>query len=433
MAQLGRVTLGTLLEDGTRLPWLNSFAEGRTDGTDRGLAELIREIDEAIPAFSSLGSYSFPVLKIDDSASLEIVVDIFENMNRRGQRLSPFDLMVARLYRKTAGGSFYDLRAEWNTALDASPCLKALGVDAEDGMLPLQLIAMQVSRLLPGAKPEKVRGLANKDVLELPADQIIGHPKHPGPIKTLSLQVAVEALEQAADFLKQHCGVIGAPLLPQQSMLLPLADQFLRKPGARLGLSDMKRWFFASGLSIRYYGGVNTFAYNDCTDLAEWASSGSVPDVVANFTQKQAKGLQLQQPFSREGNILGSTLMALLVSQGALDWRVGQFSISGLDEDVQFHHMVPEKILKQLGVAKDEQRLIAALTPVTASRNASMREQAPSQVLLELGNDADKILASHLVDRSLLELGAGGKDAFKSMVADRELSLRKFVVQALGL
>jgi hypothetical protein len=72
--------------------------------------------------------------------------------------------------------------------------------------------------------------------------QVIGDPG--APLPDLDLTVAVRALDEAAAFLMKHCGVAAPSLLPQQAMLLPLADQFLRSESKRLSDADLKRWFF---------------------------------------------------------------------------------------------------------------------------------------------------------------------------------------------
>ena len=215
-------------------------------------------------------------------------------------------------------------------------------------------------------------------------------------------------------------------------MLLPLADQFLRKT-ERLSEAQLKRWFFGAGLTIRYYGSVNSYAQRDANELTLWAEGGMEPEAVRRLTAPLAEGLNLQEPFSREGNILGRTLMALLVANNALDWRSGQISVTSPGEEIELHHMVPEQTLKAWYPNKGDRRPIAALTPVTASRNKAMRDKDPRQVLAEIGLDADEVLRTHHVDRTLLEAGVSDKDSYKAHLKDREERLRAFVKQALVL
>src|SRR5690606_7515467 len=73
-----------------------------------------------------------------------------------------------------------------------------LGIDEDDGMLPLQLIAKQVARL-PADLRGRVKGLTGGDALELDPLQVIGDPN--AALPNLSLKVAVDALDRAAEFL----------------------------------------------------------------------------------------------------------------------------------------------------------------------------------------------------------------------------------------
>ena len=437
MAKGGKISLKTLIDAPQLTAWERTYADTHIEATGAGQARLVALLGEVIPGFRTAGDYRFPVLEIDEAAPLDVVVDIFEDMNRRGQRLNQFDLMVARLYVPLVDGTHYDLRSRWNDCLTSSTHLRNLAVDEADGMLPLQLIAMQVSRLPPGAKPEKVRGLGNKDVLELPPNQIVGEPVDGQlpKIAGLSLEAAVKALDEAGGFLTSKCGVTCRPLLPQLSMLLPIADQFLRPPAERLSDQQMKSWFFASGLSIHYYGSVTSYADRDCKALSSWADSGGtdVPAVVSSFDRRAAESLNLLQPMSREGAVLGSALMALLVSAGALDWRAGQMQVASLRESVEFHHMIPEQTLKKYYKKKEERRPIALMTPITASRNSAIRDQNPGQVMNALGKNARPILATHYADEALLVAAPETEAGLINFLDSRQTLLRKFVVRALGL
>lgn len=435
LAQKGRVSVRTLFDDAQRAVWLNSYVS-KIDpkNIEAGLVRLVSALAEVIPAFGDLKSYKFPVLEVSSSAPLDVIVDIFEGMNRRGQKLNQFDLMVARLYKPSGRSGYFDLRSEFDEALKKCPKLATLGVGEDDGMLPLQLIALQLSRLPDGLRPIGVKGLNNRDVLEIPPDQIIGKTVKSQLIPNLGLAQAMEALESAAEFLFDHCGVVSSKLLPQQSMLLPLADQFLlgRK---RLSDDQLKKWFFSVGLSIDYYGSVNSYAARDCKALRDWANDDKsrLPHPVAQLTKATVADMDLSQPMSREGAILGTTLMALLVAHGAMDWRKGQLAVKNSNQPVEFHHMVPENRLKTFIRSKDDRKPIANFAPLEAKTNRELRDQIPMVVRKDLGADADPILTSHYVDPALLSKAHGSRTAFDKMLAAREASLKKFIVNALSL
>lgn len=431
LATNGQVTLRTMYDAGEFENWKSTYVAQHLAPLSRTSGDLINALKEVMPGAISVADYAFPLLKIDRTTPLDVVVDIFEGMNRRGQKLDQFDLMVARLYRPLANGSRYDLRAAWEGKLGQLTHLPSLGVDDDDGMLPLKLIAKRVSRLGDASRPPGVKGMNNKDVLELPPEQIIGGSSAPDP--TLSLDIAVDALEAAAEFLRRVCGVKSSLLLPQKSMLLPLADQFLRAPGKRLSEANLKRWFASIGLRGDYYGSVNSYADSDCDDLARWADEDVIPNDVSTVNRAFVEQLSLLQACSRDGRILGVTVMSMLVAAGARDWEVHGLTIASKPDAVELHHVVPKRRLNLIRPKTETRDPIAGLTPLSTAANARVSDKQPVEVLGDLGGDASPILATHRIDRVLLESGFQSNANYEAFLEDRERQLRAFLIAALGL
>ena len=432
MAQEGTVDFATLMDPGRLETWRVNYIVTHYPGDEQGGQKFSEAVSDAMPGFASVGAYSFPVLTVKKQTPISIVAEIFEGMNRRGQPLSTFDLMVARLYQplnaNEADSEMFDLRERWKNALKESPSLVQLGVEENDGLLPLQLLAKQVSRNA-GIRKD-VRGLNKKDVLELQPAQVIGSAD--AAIAGLSLETATKALEAAARFLQQHCGVVAANLLPQQAMLLPIADQMLLASSRRLKTHQLTRWFFSVGLSGDYYGSVNSYANAHCDVLHTWAQDGDAPARVRELSREFIDDLNLQQAFVRDGNILGTTIMAFLVQSGALDWTTGQTRVSQADP-IEFHHIVPEKRLSDWKLAKESRRPIAALTPISKSANAGIRNENPQTVMTGLSRDAKPIMKSHLIDSRLLETAYDSHKNFTVLCSDRELKIKHELISFLAL
>ena len=434
LAQSGRIALKTLMNTAQLHAWVNTYVSVMHPGDPGAVASFFESLDSVIPGFQSVASYQFPILKIKKSTPLDVVVDIFEGMNRRGQKLNQFDLMVARLYKPLGDGTYYDLRKRFEDELSDSTDLRLLGVTEDDGMLPLQLIAMQYTRL-PEGIATKIKGLNNKDVLELPPEQIIESLSSEAHFSDLNLKSAMNALEKAATFLVSHCGVRSKNLLPQQSMLLPLADQFLLAPDSRLTTAQMKSWFFAVGLTGDYYGSVNSYAARDCKELYDWATKPKAkkPQAIASLDKNFVNGLDLTQPMTRRGAILGTAIMALLVANGAKDWTRGQIQVNATPIDVDFHHMVADKILKTFIPNKSDRMAIANFAPISSPTNRSLGDQTPAEVDSLMGNDAQPILDSHCVDRDVFLKASAGRSSFEALLSDRSNRLRAFIIEVLGL
>jgi hypothetical protein len=186
------------------------------------------------------------------------------------------------------------------------------------------------------------------------------------------------------------------------------------------------------GLAIDYYGSVNSYADRDCNRLAAWAEDGRTPESVSALTKAMVENLDLLQPFSREGSILGRTVMALLVSTGALDWGSGQIPVSNHDT-VDFHHMVPEQRLKNWYTNPDDRRPIAGLTPVWATTNRSLGNLNAADVFKKLGNDAMSTMKSHNLDPDMLKKAWSNKTSFEKFRKDRAGRLKVMIIESLGL
>jgi len=282
--------------------------------------------------------------------------------------------------------------------------------------------------------------VTNAVVLRLDDDVITGRSTvHPG----LGVEEAVKALESAAEFLVNQCGIASARLLPQKAMLLPIANLRLRRAldSAARELSDeeLKRWFFASCFTqpaARYYGGVNSRVKEDCKGLENWADDGQTPSYVSDFDRSAVEAFDFDGPMSRERNIPGLAAMAILVQAGARDWSSDRSPVSKA-ETIHLHHMVPEERLKTWWPGHGEMRLkrsnIANFAPISAKLNQRWGATEPGKVLDSLGKDVRAILGSHAVDESFLRNGFLTETGFEDFCKDRAKRLQAAICLELKL
>jgi hypothetical protein len=188
-----------------------------------------------------VSGYEFPVVLIEaergsgiDDAS---VARIFERVNRTGQRLGAFDLVVARTYSPASPRS--NLRDLWEEARLSNWLIDEwLGDDglAEDGMPMLQALALR------GPKHD-VRQSA---VLDL----------DPGLIAD-QWPRAVNAVERTLEFLSERCGVLRFDWLPYRAVLVTLAAIALDHDLIENG-ELVERWFWTRCFSLRFESAANT-------------------------------------------------------------------------------------------------------------------------------------------------------------------------------
>jgi hypothetical protein len=135
---------------------------------------------------------------------------------------------------------------------------------------------------------------------------------------------------------------------------------------------------------------------------------------------------------NREGHVLGSTIMALLISSGARDWK-GKGPLLTHSDEIDIHHMVPEQRLTAMGLSRDRRRPIALLTPLDSKTNRELGQLNPADVLKALGGGGGTIMASHHVHEGNLAKAYGSISALDKFIAAREAALKKFIVAELNL
>lgn len=188
---------------------------------------------------AGLHRYRVPALRIDKGMPPAAVARIFERVNKTGQRLGVFDLMVAKSFTTS-----FNLRTEWETAKERFPRLSRYGKDGT--VVPLQVVALRIL--------DDVRSSA---VLQLTAAAIHDNWNR-----------AVEALDAAIEFAERHLGVATLDWLPYGNLMVVLGALAWDQPlESRAGL--LQSWFWRASFSGRYAVGSNTTAVADFKGLRE--------------------------------------------------------------------------------------------------------------------------------------------------------------------
>jgi hypothetical protein len=196
---------------------------------------------------SAIHKYEFPTVVLEANLAPAAVATIFERVNRLGIRLNTFDLMVAKAYDLS-----WNLREQWEAARRDNPILRDyLG---EDGMPLLQTIALRTSE-----------DLRQSAVLALKKSVI---HREWGAV--------VSSVTSALTFLRTHCGVQKAEMLPYHGMVVPLAAL-----AANFDLNsrtvELKRWFWTSVFGQAFDAAANTRLVSDYKMLHAVFSNGTVP------------------------------------------------------------------------------------------------------------------------------------------------------------
>jgi len=409
MAQSRVVKISTLLNPVEWQTWLNHLPEEERAGAV-GLKEA------QLPGFSS---FDIPAHRLERAAKddLAAVAKIFETINRTGQRLATFDLMVARLYPS----DFY-LKREWETARDEYEPLARFGFREKDGIEVLKLIALR-EHLRQKSTNEKVtiKGVRESDVLGLEAALVISE-----------WPLALRALVNALDFVRERCGALRNWMLPAPAMLLVIADALHPEANRRYELEeDLERWYWASMFRQDYAQGANTQAVSDAQELRAWQQdAASQPVRIGSF---RVDTDTLKEGRRRNEQLLRG-LLGLSVTRDARDW-VRDKRFADLDEPLEAHHVFPNDFLKDHYV--DEPDPVINFTVLTKSTNAALRDKLPRDVLIDPSVRSAAIPTHVGIDIALLKddanLAQAPGDYVKRFLEARAEKIEDLMYESVGV
>ncbi len=388
--------------------------------------------------------YQVPVISLGAETTHEAVCLVFEKVNTGGKALDAFELVTAMYAAKG-----FRLRDDWFGTEDKRGLqsrLHAYGAigDHKVGILEkvqstdvLQAISLlhtraERERAQKEGRPESewpaVRA-TRQSLLDLP----IGAYKQYRP--------AIEkGFKDAAKFLRQQ-GLYRTFDLPYQGQIVPLAA-ILAVIGDKwehaTNKAKIARWFWC-GIFGELYGSATESRFaRDVVEVPAWLGGGEEPVTVRDgrIRQNRLGQLRTRQSAAYKG------VNALLLKIGAQDFRTGQPYDATLffDEDVDIHHIFPQKWCIERGIPASRYDTAVNKTPLAAKTNKKIGGVAPSQYVSKLeeggGSENDPALApealnrhfnSHAVDPALLRA-----DDFDAFLADRERRLLDLIAEATG-
>jgi hypothetical protein len=401
--------LAAVFGEGGFFNWLDRALEHKNlaRNAERELRERLRDVYEAW--IKPIEDYPFPLVTLSEKTEMDAVCTIFETLNRRGVKLTVFELLTARFWSK--GES---LRDRWAQACDEYPDLDEEGFGI-DPYYVLQAIALMAEDRAPSCK--------RRDVLELKPEEV-----------TRRWGAAVDGLAEGLEILRTECGIVARDLLPYETMLYPLAAVWARGRRAKGAAHGAHRdklilWFWCSVFGQAYENSPNSQAAKDVAELRRWFEGGEAPATVRGF---EFDSSQLRETTTRQRALFRGVLAAV-VRHGARDFhRVERLDAKLLEEEkVDVHHIFPRRFLGDRYPA----RLVnSALnqTLIDARTNRSIGGRAPSQYIdvVEKGLKAGRlvdVLRSHLVSKEAE--AALRRDDFDGFLRAREATIAAEITQ----
>jgi hypothetical protein len=374
-------------------------------------------------------SYTVPVIVLKKSTPKEAVCTVFEKVNTGGVPLNVFELLTATFAGDKVHRDFR-LNDDWRARrarLAAKSVLRS--VENTDFLQAVTLLASRARRerhLAGGGDIGSAPGITCKrrDILRLTLAEYLEHAP----------QVEAGLLWAAGFLAQQH--VFRAEDLPYRTQLVPLAAiKAVLGPEAESHAADKKlrRWYWSGVLGELYGGTTETRFARDLEQVVPWiGDDGPEPITVseAGFQASRLLTLRTRNSAAYKG------VYALLMREGCMDWAYRQpMNIATfLDLAVDIHHIFPKAWCDKHHIAPAQRESIVNKTALAARTNRKIGGRSPAEYVKTLevtagvaGEELDRILATHLLDPTLLRSAD-----FTEFFANRRSRLLDLIGQAMG-
>ena len=363
----------------------------------------------------NFAEYQVPVIALGADTSHEAVCLVFEKVNTGGKSLDAFELLTAIFsakdhklrndwlgYDETSieKGKEKDVKYEWlgvkdhndpDLRLGVQKRLAAFGraagqaqgvlanVASTDFLKAIALLHTKELRLAAiASKPDKesewpaVRA-TSESLLVLPLE---AYKKHCNTVRV--------GFERAAKFLRQQ-QIYRVLDLPYQTQLVPLAAIFAEigdKAEHATNNDKIARWYWCGVFGELYGSAVESRFAKDILEVPAWLDGGPEPSTVTDGVMRADRLLTMRSRLSAAYK----GLQALLLRQGAIDFRSGQAFDQTVffDEGVDIHHVFPKKWCEDQKLPASLYDSVVNKTPLGYRTNRIIGGVAPSTYLAKL-------------------------------------------------
>jgi len=327
------------------------------------------EIDKIFELIYNFLERPIHMIKLPKNIDLEKIVETFERINRTGDPLSVFELLVARLYKH--GIKLRDLLE------NAKSKYKVIKIVKPEFIL-------KVIALIRGKEPKR-RNILNLNYHNFENDW------------NNAISALNEAYKRATD-IKNGYGVFDFPKwMPYTTMLVPLAAilNYIRvsKLETPENFNKIDKWYWVSVFLNRYDQAVDTTSYSDYNTLKEWLKDDDkIPEFIKEFDINN-----VDVDVEKQGAATYRGVINLIVLSGALDFKTGQ-PPQFYKEKVQDDHIFPQSKYK----------VDSVINRTLISTNVAKGDLNPSEYFNERIKDYGReklkeILSTHLIPENAID------------------------------
>jgi hypothetical protein len=336
---------------------------------------------EIVSLRERIAHFNLPYLSLPSDTAKDVALQVFINMNTNSKPLGLYDIIVAEV-ESVAEKSLHDLVAELT---DKCPKAARYG-DMSD-------LVLSTSALLQDKVPN-ARGMMEMDKKELLANW----PK------------LEQGLQRMADLLESQ-GIFDAARLPTNAVLPVVAAAYEGIPegGDFMAKAEklLRRYLWSAFFTDRYENSAASRAYADFRAIKallgnqkfEETDMVSVPVLNRNEFPLADSDALLAAGWPKSAGIEARGVMAVTTHLGAIDFADGQRATFDSIQKREYHHVFPDALLQDAGIAS-YRALNCAL--ITWKTNRIIGRKDPLAYLQERAKWADEgavseRLRSHLI------------------------------------
>lgn len=391
--------------------WLNRYNFAFSKGEPGEFQALSSISSRFITRFvESVTSYQINYEVITRDTKPDVICTVFETINTTGVKLTVFDLLVAKCFKKNIR-----LRDQLDEAVAKYENIRFFD---PNGNAVASIHLPRIIGLMHNVQCKK------GDLLQLSAD-VIGE----------NWLKAVVALDKILGLMRSDFGCTKPEFIPSIDVLSPLAVivsdiRFSRD----LHSKKLLKLYWNLVFSLYLSGAPET---KSSRIVREWReayrdSDSQLPEVIRNFSFSPDS---LDDANKNSSTYKG--VLTMIIAEGARDFGIKRAPLrDSRDADVEDHHIYPQQFLRTFNIKGFPANSVLNRTPIFASTNRAISADAPHiyianpAIVGDTGID-DMELSKHCISSPLLreEFSPALFTAFRK---DRRIRLLKMISAVTG-
>ncbi|WP_082171521.1 GmrSD restriction endonuclease domain-containing protein [Methylobacterium indicum] len=394
--------------------WLSrynfAFAKGSSDEFEK-LARISSRFQTDF--IEKVTGYQINYEKITRDTKPDVICTVFETINTTGVKLTVFDLLVAKSFKK-------GIRLRDNLE-DAASRFENIKYFDPNGTLIASSYLPRIIGLMYNGQCKK------GDLLQLPVEAIAEN-----------WDKSVSALDKILGIMRHEFGCIKYEFIPSIDVVSPLSIMVSDVRFSReRHFAKLSRLYWNLVFSLYLSGAPET---KSARLVREWRQDNgyrdndeALPEVIRTF------GFSPEEiDDATKTSTIYRGIITLLISNGARDFGIGNALLKDVKEPniIEDHHIYPQQFLRNFGIKGYGANAILNRTPILSETNKMIGAEAPHIYILNSkivgsGGLSDGILEAHAITKSKISQDFS-KEVFSEFVSNRRKKIMRLIAKATG-